>query len=258
MRRVVTQCVTGDAAGFARSVAYNRSMIRAVTLDLDDTLWPIEPVMLRCEAVLDAWLGEHCPEVAAAWPIGAMRELRERVFRENPHLAHDFTATRKLSLAMAFEPHGRGEEWVDRAFEVFYAARNEVELYPDALAALRTVAQRWPIASVTNGNADLHRIGLGEYFVATVTARNIGVAKPDPAIFRRAATYLDVPAAQIVHVGDDPELDVQGAKAAGMLAVWLNRHGRPWPLGHVAPDATIHSLVELEPVLDALHQKATT
>ena len=231
-------------------------MIRAVTLDLDDTLWPIEPVMLRCEAVLDAWLTEHCPEVAAAWPIGAMRELRERVFRENPHLAHDFTATRKLSLAIAFEPHGRGEDWVERAFEVFYAARNEVELYPDALDALRALSARWPIASVSNGNADLHRIGLGEYFAATVTARNIGVAKPDPAIFRRAATYLDVPAHEIAHVGDDPELDVVGAKKAGMLAVWLNRHDRAWPLDDVGPDVTITTLAELEPELDRLHHKA--
>lgn len=231
-------------------------MIRAVTLDLDDTLWPIEPVMLRCEAVLDAWLNEHCPEVAAAWPIGAMRELRERVFRENPHLAHDFTATRKLSLAIAFEPHGRGEEWVERAFEVFYAARNEVELYPDALDALRALAARWPLASVSNGNADLHRIGLGEYFAATVTARTIGVAKPDPAIFRRAATYLDVPPQCVAHVGDDPELDVAGAKAAGMVAVWLNRHGREWPLDGVEPDLTITTLAALEPGLDRLHHKA--
>lgn len=231
-------------------------MIRAVTLDLDDTLWPIEPVMLRCESVLDAWLGEHCPEVAAAWPIGAMRELREQVFRDNPHLAHDFTATRKLSLALAFEPHGRGEEWVERAFEVFYAARNEVELYPDALDALRSIARRWPIASVTNGNADLHRIGLGEYFVASVTARNLGVAKPDPAIFRRAATYLDVPTHEVAHVGDDAELDVRGAKAAGMRAIWLNRDGRAWPLDDVAPDATIATLAELEPTLDRLHAGA--
>ncbi len=227
-------------------------MIRAVTFDLDDPLWPIEPVMLRCEAVLDAWLNEHCPEVAAAWPIGAMRELRERVFRENPQLAHDFTATRKLSLAIAFEPHGRGEEWVERAFEVFYAARNEVELYPDALDALRTLSARWPLASVSNGNADLHRIGLGEYFAATVTARTIGVAKPDPAIFRRAATYLDVPPQHIVHVGDDPELDVMGAKAAGMRAIWLNRHAMPWPLEAVTPDLTITTLAELEPALDRL------
>lgn len=229
-------------------------MIRAITLDLDDTLWPIEPVMLRAESALDSWLRDNCPEVAAAWPVEAMRELRQRVFAENPHLAHDFTATRKLSLALAFEPFARGEDWVERAFEVFYASRNAVELYPEALDAVRELAARWPLASVSNGNADLHRIGLGEYFVAMVTSRAVGAAKPDPAIFRRAAMHLEVPPEEIAHVGDDPLLDVAGAKRVGMLAVWLNRHGADWPLADLRPDLEIHTLAELAPALDALRE----
>lgn len=224
--------------------------IRALTLDLDDTLWPIEPIMLRAEAELDRWLGEHCPEVAAAWPIGAMRELRTRVFADNPHLAHDFTALRKLSLALAFEPFALGEDWVDRAFEVFYAARNEVELYPDALGALQKLSARWPIAAVTNGNADLHRIGLGDHFVAFVSARNFGKGKPDPAIFLRAATHLGIPAHEIAHVGDDPELDVRGARRAGMVSVWLNRNDAAWPYVDFRPDLEITTLDALEPALD--------
>jgi HAD superfamily hydrolase (TIGR01509 family) len=224
--------------------------IRALTLDLDDTLWPIEPIMLRAEAELDRWLGENCPEVAAAWPVGAMRELRTRVFADNPHLAHDFTALRKLSLALAFEPFALGEEWVDRAFEVFYSARNEVELYPDALGALQKLSTRWPIAAVTNGNADLHRIGLGDHFVAFVSARNFGKAKPDPAIFLRAATHLGIPAGEVAHVGDDPELDVRGAQRAGMISVWLNRDDAAWPYVDLRPDIEITTLDALEPALD--------
>ncbi|MBP6692941.1 MAG: HAD family hydrolase [Xanthomonadales bacterium] len=224
-------------------------MIRALTLDLDDTLWPIEPVVLRAEAELDAWLARHCPEVAAAWPIEAMRELRTRVHADNPELAHDFTALRKLSLAHVFEPFGHGEELVERAFEVFYAARNRVELYPDAGPALQRLAGRFPIASLSNGNADLHRIGLGEYFVATVTARTVGVGKPHPRIFERAVACLGLPAAQVAHVGDDPLLDVQGAQRAGLVAVWLNRSGAAWPLPR-PPDIEIAELGALEPALE--------
>ena len=224
-------------------------MIRALTLDLDDTLWPIEPVVLRAEAELDAWLARHCPEVAAAWPIEAMRELRTRVHADNPELAHDFTALRKLSLAHVFEPFGHGEELVERAFEVFYAARNRVELYPDAGPALQRLAGRFPIASLSNGNADLHRIGLGEYFVATVTARTVGVGKPHPRIFERAVACLGLPAAQVAHVGDDPLLDVQGAQRAGLVAVWLNRSDAAWPLQR-PPDIEIAELGALEPALE--------
>ena len=224
-------------------------MIRALTLDLDDTLWPIEPVVLRAEAELDAWLAQHCPEVAAAWPIEAMRALRTRVHADNPELAHDFTALRKLSLAHVFEPFGHGEELVERAFEVFYAARNRVELYPDAGPALQRLAGRFPIASLSNGNADLHRIGLGEYFVATVTARTVGVGKPHPRIFERAVACLGLPATQVAHVGDDPLLDVQGAQRAGLVAVWLNRSGAAWPLQR-PPDIEIAELGALEPALE--------
>lgn len=224
-------------------------MIRALTLDLDDTLWPIEPVVLRAEAELDAWLARHCPEVAAAWPIEAMRALRTRVHADNPELAHDFTALRKLSLAHVFEPFGHGEELVERAFEVFYAARNRVELYPDAGPALQRLAGRFPIASLSNGNADLHRIGLGEYFVATVTARTVGVGKPHPRIFERAVACLGLPAAQVAHVGDDPLLDVQGAQRAGLVAVWLNRSDAAWPLQR-PPDIEIAELGALEPALE--------
>lgn len=223
--------------------------IRAITLDLDDTLWPCEPVMLRAEQVLDAWLAEHLPEVAAAYPMDAMRALRARTFRENPHLAHDFAATRKLSLAQAFEPLARGPEWVERAFEVFHAARHEVELYPETLAALTSLARRYPLASLSNGTADLHRIGLGGHFAALVSARHVGCAKPDARIFHRAAKHLECDPAHVAHVGDDPELDVAGAKAAGLYAVWMNRDGRSWPLADVTPDLEIGTLAELEPAL---------
>src|SRR5690349_17284019 len=154
-------------------------MIRAITLDLDDTLWPIEPVIISAEAELDEWLRSNCPEVAEAWPIEAMRELRTRVFAENPHLSHDFGALRKLSIAQAFAGFDRGDDWVERAYEIYFDARNRVELYPDARPALESLSARWPIASISNGNADLHRIGLGEFFVAMVSSRICGHAKPD-------------------------------------------------------------------------------
>ena len=81
--------------------------IRAITFDLDDTLWPIAPVMLRAEPQLDAWLRAHCPRTADAYPVETMRVLRDRVAEENPHLAHDFSAQRRLSLRAALLPKRR-------------------------------------------------------------------------------------------------------------------------------------------------------
>jgi putative hydrolase of the HAD superfamily len=144
-----------------------------------------------------------------------MRALREQVFAEHPHLAHDFTALRKISLDRAFAGSGLEAEWTERAFEVFYAARNEVELYEEVAEALEKLAERWPLASLTNGNADLVRIGLARHFRAFVHAREHGCAKPTTRLFHIAAEALGVAPSAIAHVGDDPRARRRRRAAGG-------------------------------------------
>jgi putative hydrolase of the HAD superfamily len=224
--------------------------IRAISLDLDDTLWPIEPVMLRAEQRLDAWLKTHCPRAAEHFPIAAMRALRDQVAGENPHLAHDFTAQRRLSLSTALRPHGYGDDHVESAFAEFYAARNQVECYADALPALERLAARFPLVSLTNGNADLDKIGLSRFFQFSICARDFGAAKPQPQIFHAACERLGLPPDAVLHVGDDPELDVAGARAAGLRSAWLNRTQASWRHAQ-SPDLTVRDLAELADVLAA-------
>jgi putative hydrolase of the HAD superfamily len=223
--------------------------VRAITIDLDDTLWPIGPVMLRAEERLDAWLRAHCPPVAAAYPIAAMRALRDRVADENPGLAHDFTGQRLLCLRAAMQPHGYGEQHVDAAFAEFYAARNEVECYSDALPALESMAARYPLVSLSNGNADLERIGLARFFHFSISSRSFGKAKPAAEIFHAACAGLDLPPAEVLHIGDDPALDVLGAHAAGLRSAWLNRSGAAWDHA-VRPDVIARDLRELAAMLE--------
>jgi len=223
--------------------------IRAITIDLDDTLWPIGPVMLRAEQRLDAWLRTHCPTVAAAYPIAAMRALRDRVADENPDLAHDFTSQRLLCLRAAMQPHGYGEQHVDAAFAEFYAARNEVECYGDALPALESMAARYPLVSLSNGNADLERIGLARFFHFSISSRSFGKAKPAAEIFHAACAGLDLPPEEVLHIGDDPALDVLGAHAAGLRSAWLNRSGAAWDHA-VRPDMVARDLRELAAMLE--------
>lgn len=224
--------------------------ILAISLDLDDTLWPIEPIIARAEHRLDAWLKIHCPRAAAAYPITAMRALRERIAAEHPQLAHDFTAQRCLSLEHALIPHGYGQAQVDAAFAEYYAARNEVDCYADALPALARLAARYPLVSLSNGNADLQRIGLAGYFRFSINAREYGVAKPAPSIFHAACARLGVAPETVLHVGDDAELDVAGAQAAGLQTAWVNRTGSAWthPL---RPQLEVRDLTELADILSA-------
>lgn len=209
--------------------------IRALTLDLDDTLWPVLPALERADQAVDAWLREHHPEVARAWPIAAMRELRAQIAAERLDLAHDFTTQRQLTMRHAFTTCGIATAPIDALWDIYFAARNSVELYPDTLPALERITARWPVVSLTNGNADLQRIGIHAHFTHQICSRDTGMAKPDPRIFLAAAELLDVAPMDILHVGDDPDMDMVGARDAGLRTAWINRRGEPWPAALGAP-----------------------
>ena len=219
-------------------------MIRAISLDLDDTLWPIAPIIVRAESILHSWLGERLPHVARDWSLLAMRKHRERVALDHPHLAHDFTEQRRIALRGVIGDHPEQDALIDGAFEIFFAARNQVDLYPDTVESLQYLHARLPLLSLSNGNADLHRIGLAHWFHTCIAAREIGAAKPEPGIFQAACTALQLPANAIAHVGDDPLMDVIGARRAGFFAIWLNREGQIWPHDE-QPDLEIRDLHEL-------------
>ena len=209
--------------------------ILALTLDLDDTLWPVLPALECADRELDAYLRTHHPDVATRWPIPAMRQLRAQVAAERLDLAHDFTTQRHLTMQRAFAACGLAEAPIETLWEVYYAARNRVELFADALPALERITARWPVASLTNGNADLERIGIRAHFHCHVCARDTGVGKPDARIFQAAVEQLGVAPENILHVGDDPDLDVCGARDAGLRTAWINREHRPWPAELGAP-----------------------
>ncbi len=224
--------------------------VLAITLDLDDTLWPFAPIGARIDQVLHDWMLEHSPATARMYPVAAMRELRERSFRDNPHLHYDLSALRRLTLAEALENSGAGLDLLEPAYEAFYAARNQVEFYPDALAALRRIAARVPVAAVSNGNADLQRIGIGELFAFQLGSREFGAAKPDPGIFHAACERLGVEHAQVLHVGDHAEMDVAGAMRAGLRGCWINREEHSWTHTELQPDLQFDTLTGLADWLD--------
>jgi HAD superfamily hydrolase (TIGR01509 family) len=223
---------------------------RAITLDLDDTLWPIAPVIARAEVALHEWMIEHAPQAAARYPVDTMRALRDAVALANPQLAHDFTAQRKLSLAHALTESGHDPELAEAAFVAFHRARNRVDLYPDVECALDRLALHAPLAALTNGNADLGQIGLQHRFAFALGAREHGTGKPDVGIFHATCARLGVAPHATLHVGDDPELDIVGAARAGLRTCWINRRAETWTHSNVRPDLVFNDLGALADWLD--------
>ncbi len=227
------------------------SKVKAISLDLDDTLWPIWPTIERAEKVLHDWLVERAPMAAALFSNPtALREIRNHVADRRPDLKHDLSAVRRESIRLALYRAGEDPLLADDAFEAFFAARQQVELFEDVRPALQSLSERFPLVSLSNGNADLERVGLAPFFRAAVSAREFGVGKPDPRIFHAAAGAVDVMPEHVLHVGDDATLDVVGALNAGMQAVWVNREDHAWPHPQ-RPHAMVTSLSQLCELLAA-------
>ena len=221
-------------------------LTRAVLIDALGTLVELQPPAPRLQALL-AEAGFEVTEERAAAGFGAeigyylahhlegsdhdsLEDLRDRCATallaalELPELDHA-TARRVMLAALEFEP------------------------YPDAaraLAALRERGLRLVIASNWDCSLPdwLGPTGLLELVDGVTTSADVGTAKPRPEVFIRALELAGVEAAEAVHVGDSLANDVEGARAAGLRAVLVQRDGEPPP-----GVETVRSLTELPSVL---------
>jgi FMN hydrolase / 5-amino-6-(5-phospho-D-ribitylamino)uracil phosphatase len=223
---------------------------RVISLDLDDTLWPVAPVIAAAEEVLLSWLRTHHPRAALGHDLITMRELRAAVAERFPDQRHDLSFLRHRSLLELFTAAGYATDGtvpvaVEEAMEVFYAARNRVQFYADVRPALARLRASYRLFAVSNGNADLQRCGIADLFDGHVTASAAGAAKPDPRIFAHLLQMAKVEPIEVLHIGDDPLADVIGATRAGMQAVWLNRGARCWPSEFAPPARTVSTLAEI-------------
>jgi putative hydrolase of the HAD superfamily len=206
----------------------------AITLDLDDTLWPVKPALVHAEQALSAWLVERAPATAAWMTPENRRRVREALIADHPDRSHDVSFMRRESLRRALAAAGEDAALAEPAFEVFLEARQRVTVYGDVGPVLERWSRRYLLVAVSNGNADVGRVGLGRFFAASVSAHELGFGKPDPRIYLEACRRAGVAPEAVLHVGDDLHLDVRAARQAGLRAAWVTRPdlGRPLP-----PDA---------------------
>ena len=216
-----------------------------LSFDLDDTLWPVGPVIAGAESALLSWLRERHPQTVSGHDLESLRALRAGVERRFPERSHDLTFLRHRALQDLFGAAGHAESLADEALEVFFAARNRVDFYDDVRPSLIRLRSRYRLFAVSNGNADLRRCGIADLFAGHVTASAVGAAKPDARIYAALLDMAGVEAHQVLHIGDDPLADVVGAMQAGMQAAWLNRDAREWPKGLAAPPRTISTLADI-------------
>ena len=200
------------------------SHIRAISFDLDETLYDNMPYIHKAQQSLNDYMHTNYPQTksisAEQW-----RNIRQRVLFEQPQLKNDLGGLRKTVLTIGFmqtNMHSdKIETAVEQCFDYFYMKRSDFEVPKSVRKVLKKLASKVPLAAITNGNVDLVAIGIDTYFSCIVHASQAHPMKPNPAMFDYVSKQLDIPPKNILHVGDDLDKDVRGAIDAGYQAAWF-------------------------------------
>lgn len=216
-------------------------MYQAILFDLDDTLYDLR--LYRIQRLRRA-----LPDVLERYPHLDADALAEAVIAEGVYIEQfpDFLRRRGVDDA----------DLVGAAHEIYRSGWfEEIALAEDAPHVFERLGLRYRLGLITNGPSRLQRLkierfGLAEYMDVLIVSEEVGVAKPDPEIFKIALTRLGVQSSQALFVGDSLEYDLRGAAAAGLPFVWMNPRREPLPSDAPPPFAQIARLAELPPLLE--------
>lgn len=202
-------------------------MIRCITFDLDDTLWAVDPVIQNANQTMFAWITEHAPAFLQHYQLNDLADLRQHVLREAPEISHSVTLIRMAQLKHGLQKAGYSVDEVEilaaQAFEVFIQARQEVVFFEHAREVLSELKQQgYQLGALSNGNADIHKVGLADLIDFQFKADDVGQMKPHPLMFEQMLSHTGLRPEQVIHVGDNHEHDVEGALAVGLWTIWVN------------------------------------
>ena len=230
--------------------------VRAVLVDIDDTLVDTRRAFRAAIAhVVREWL----PHLDADDREAALQHWVHDPsghFRAYTRGEVDFRTQRRRRAAELHAMFGGAlldpagcERW-DAGYEgAFRAAWHAC---PDAAGFLDALGKAGlPVGAVTNMLSDYQRdklaaLGLLARVPVVVGVEAVGVGKPAARVFHHACALLRVRPGEVAYVGDELDVDARAARDAGLLGVWLDRHGTGW-----VPDdvPVVRSLAEVPALL---------
>ncbi|SFD35165.1 5-amino-6-(5-phospho-D-ribitylamino)uracil phosphatase YigB [Pragia fontium] len=203
--------------------------IKALTFDLDDTLYDNRPVIERTEVEVINFLRQQFPQLADMDRAG-FSKIRAQLLEQEPDIYHDVSEWRRRSFEVTLRLYGYSDsDAADGAaltMDHFSYWRSRIEVPPSTHTTLSLLATRYPLVAVTNGNANPALFGLGDYFQLVLRAGPDGRAKPFGDMYLNAARQLKLAPEYLLHVGDDLITDVAGAIRHGLQACWINDRNR--------------------------------
>ena len=225
--------------------------IKAISFDVDGTLWDFEGTMWRAlEAALrevrrtdpEGTSGLTVDFLDQAWLVERDRQLG--TITDLVQLRHD---AMRRAFAGIDTPDN---DLANRATDAYVQERNRGNRpFDDVVPSLEALRGMYTLGTLTNGSMRPERLGLEKFFdFLVMSVEHGGIEKPDPRIFEIAVQEANCESYELLHVGDHIEYDVRGANDAGVRSVWLNRTGES-PTKGVKPDLEVTSLRELTDAL---------
>ena len=140
---------------------------KLITFDLDDTFWDIAPVIIKAERDTRQWLHKEVGEIE--W--GSMSDflgIREELIKTIPSLEWDISLLRKeiykQKLKDLIPDESERDHMINKAYSMFLEKRHEVTFYEGVYDAIKSLASKYHLGILTNGNADIYKYDIGKYF----------------------------------------------------------------------------------------------
>ena len=209
-----------------------RKKIKLITLDLDNTVWPNNKVIVEAEKAMWDFVFTKYPEIYNDYDDKRISEIRVTLVEKNPNLKFDLTTFRKEIIKHILQEVGADESeatyYSNEAFNEFFKSRNKVQLYKDAKIIIERLFRKTKVASLSNGNADLKLIGIDHVFDFSINSKDVQSNKPSPDHFLKALELTKCEADEVIHIGDCPINDVGGARNCNFNTIWFNSEGGKW------------------------------
>ena len=200
--------------------------IKVITFDGDGTLWDFDSAMRLALQDCLIFLQIRFKDAFKNWTVQDFIEIRDKIALSSQNQQHNLIEIRYRSFLESFRLLGipNPESLAHEVNDLYLKSKdNYIKLYPEVPEVLSRLYGHFVLGVLSNGNTDIHTLGLSKWFNFTLYAEDIGFQKPNPKFYERVIQITDTPPQSILHIGDSIENDVLPAQSVGFHAVWVNR-----------------------------------
>ncbi len=215
------------------------SEIKLITFDLDDTFWDIKNTIISAEINSRKWIEDRIKKKIEWGTFDDFLEIRNELIKENPSLDYDLGLLRKKMISYHTQKYFKNQkdldEFIEEAYIFFLEERHKVEFFDGVIPVLEKLSSNYKLGVLTNGNADIKKLGIDHMFDFSVSSADVKSNKPDQGHFVKAKELSKINFHNTLHVGDHPVNDISGARKLGINVMWFNLNNLVWDIDENPP-----------------------